>query len=275
VSYGKPQNSIGRISPDVLKSVVLIENKLGQNIGTGFIVSKTNYLGQLKYYLITNKHVIGTWIPGKSFVPDSVIYVMLYSKDHPDPTISATIKISKNGVLDSIVALDEDLKVDVVAINLKVMESFSKQDICDTKSFPFECLVPMRQIETKVNCSIGSELFALGYPAGKMSLPEGTPLAKKIGIACHLDPTSYFMWNHPLTDSTKLIFPSADSIFLVEGQLYHGNSGGPVIVPLDDKTANNQNYVLGIVSSGNTKEGLAFVFSSDYVIKLITRLENK
>ncbi len=70
-------------------------------------------------------------------------------------------------------------------------------------------------------------------------------------------------------------------LFLIDGLIVPGNSGGPVLLPAGESFGQNltggqfairmtqNNRIIGIVSSINGPSGLTFAYSSDYIDELI------
>lgn len=126
---------------------------------------------------------------------------------------------------------------------------------------------------------LGSQVFALGYPAGVSSLKNNYPLAKT-GYLASLPGEEFEIQLVPPTNHFS------GKVYLVDGLIVGGNSGGPVILPSTLKflsrkdgqlswlTNPTENYVIGLVSQ-TVQGGLSLVYSSDYIRDAIEIFENR
>ena len=141
-------------------------------------------------------------------------------------------------------------------------------------------LIPLQDVKSATTIGIGSQIFAIGYPAGIKLDKTNFPIAKSGYISSPLSgkiELTTSVLNHanrpcPLTYNCKF--------FLVDGLIIGGNSGSPIVNPNETKyrISNGQiqftqnpipNLIIGIVSSGMNGTGISIIFPSDYILELV------
>ncbi len=231
-------------------------------------------------FLITNKHMISDWkaVDGNISEYDPSILVFFYSEDgkplrlnvgnaserqkryilpHPNPNVDVA----------ALVLLDEWSGVKADSFDVSMLPSFS-----ETNSF--------------YSLGMGDQVYALGYPHGIVAQRNNYPVAKTGWLSSV--PGEELNLRVPATNRFGVLtnVTIAGKIFVVDGLLVPGNSGGPVIMPstLDFATDEKgkffysarpkSNRVIGVMSMSSLQAGLSFVFSSDYVLDLITKFDD-
>ena len=129
--------------------------------------------------------------------------------------------------------------------------------------------------------SYGSHVFTVGFPAGNKSYKTNLPLAKSGYIASSLkgDLVMEQTWLNRQKQVVKAL--TEGKIFIVDGLIIPGNSGGPVLIPKETiwRTINGQemhyspgqNAIIGIVSNIFNGTGLTTVFSSDNILEVFQK----
>jgi Trypsin-like peptidase domain len=228
------------LSIDLIQATVQVEQPLGdgtRTVGTGFLISDPTPDGKPRTILVTANHVFRK-MPG----PIATIGFRIEQADgswryDPEP-----LKIRDGDKELWIHHPDRDLAVIVI----KAPPAFAKAAIPEgwlaaDDTFVKEGLTP------------GDEMLALGFPEGLSANTAGFPILRSGRVA-----------SFPLAPSTA--FPT----FLLDFNVFPGNSGGPVYVnvaphgpaPADSKTQggfiagvltqqvelNSQNLSIGIVT---------------------------
>lgn len=283
------QDRAGRVKLEVLKAVVKIElppNAKGFTpVGTGFIVSREILIMGIrtrKTFLVTNKHILGDWNVADGDIKNYYdwINVYLYRRNASSGLYYKPMKIAlkkKNGEIIHKVKIHPEPKIDIGIIELDLSPS---QNI-DLTGFDVTYLLPFNKITAWLT-GIGDQVFALGYPFGITSLKNDYPIAKS-GYLASL-PGQEFVVNSRCENRKKQIVSVriTGKILVIDGLIVGGNSGGPVIMPIETKISRDpktnqlqfasmatKNFVIGIVSSILGPSGLSIAYSSDYVIDLI------
>ena len=285
------QQQRGRVKTEILKAVVKIELPPGENgftpIGTGFLVSREVSIGGTptrKTFLVTNKHILGDWNAAdgdivnyhdwinvylyRTIATSGLYYkpskIFLKDKDgKPLPKV----KIHANPIIDvAIIALDEEL---------------SRSNDIELVSFDVDDLFPFNGVSTWLT-GIGDQVFIMGYPLGMSSLKNNYPIVKP-GYLASLSGEE-FVVNYPCKNRNNELVTTriAGKILAIDGLLTAGNSGGPVVLPIETKKPRDpktneiqrfseppKNFVLGIVSSVLGHSGVNIAYSSDYILFLI------
>jgi S1-C subfamily serine protease len=285
------QEHPGRVQPELLKAVLKIDLPSKEDgfipSGTGFLVSReTTIKGTTtrKTFLVTNKHVLGDWNAADGDIAKYNDYVNAYfyrtiakSGQYYEP-----LKISlkdKDGNLIRKVKIHRNPRIDIALIALD--EELSPSNNIDLFSFDVSYLLPFDNITTWFT-GIGDQVFALGYPLGITSVRNNYPIAKSGYLASV--PGEEFIVNFPVMNRNRQIVTTRieGKILAVDGLIVGGNSGGPVVLPIETKvrrdpksnqlqfaTEATKNYVIGIVSGVLGSSGVSIVYSSDYVRELI------
>lgn len=274
------QDSTSRIDERYLHTIVNIENRKGsmKEIGTGFIVGVKRQSG-LSCYLVTNKHVISdNYTPFDPIRLSDSVYVSLYLKadKYKNKICRVLLKDNANNIL-STVKLYPDPSIDVAVIN--VTNIFIGNP--DVEAYYMDTsVIGHYENMTNIKLGLGSQIFALGYPAAQKLSSGNLAIAKSGYIASSLSgKTEYEMIFLNRAKSPRKLYLKG-KFFIVDGLLIPGNSGSPIINPKEKniyfpggntiyKEQNIRNYVVGIMSSGVVGTGLSIVYSSDYFLELI------
>ena len=285
------QDQPGRVQPELLKAVVKIElppnDKGFTPTGTGFLVSREATIGGAttrKTFLVTNKHVLGDWNAAdgdivsyndwinvyfyRTTATSGLYYkpLKIFLKDKDSKAIHK-IRIHGNPTIDiALIALDEEL---------------SPSNNIDLVSFDVSYLLPFNKITTWFT-GLGDQVFAMGYPLGITSLKNNYPIAKS-GYLASL-PGEEFVVNFPVVNrkNERVSARIEGKILAIDGLIVGGNSGGPVVLPIETKvrrdpktkqlqfgTEATKSFVIGTVSSVLGPSGVNIAYSSDYVQDLI------
>jgi hypothetical protein len=261
-----------------IRSVVNIDNN-----GTGFLVRRRLPADNSResYYLITNKHMIGTYEPMcKIFTPRNSVDVFLYYKDDSKKFEKFTFPlVDKSGLLDKEVKLHPNMNIDVAAINITKYLADSL-DLLSVNVFSEEQLFQINAKYPVPVFGMGSEVLAIGYPAGISSIKTKRPLAKSCIIASDLGNNFDIQELREDCNKHRNFINIEGAFFLIDGLIIGGNSGGPVISKRKNTEFIDINgthhsveplipYVLGIVSRTIGNTGLTIVVASDEIIKTI------
>lgn len=268
----------GSIEERVLKCIINIDG-----LGTGFLVERQipNQLGKSKIFLITNKHMIGSWNMVDPFIPKPKITGYFYSNQLGIPTIALDITIldAKNNYLPT-VKIHPRHKIDIVVIDVT-------QQILTTPNLyisrlDMSYLVPLEDIGKNTYTGVGDQVFAIGYPAGITSKNTNLPIVKSGFISSSLsgDLEIYSNWKDRIGNIHKV--SGEGKFFLVDGLIVGGNSGGPIVHPRQRKYKVEKgqlsytkdeipNLVFGIVSYTLTDTGISVIYSSDHILELINQ----
>jgi hypothetical protein len=265
----------GKVDENFLKAVVYI--KKDSSSGTGFIIGVANGK-DIKFFLVTNKHMIGHWSMVDSFIPAKEIIVTLYRSDENQRFFDVTIPIlDVANKLNKNVVIHHDPSVDIACIYLNDflkgvgMVSFTTLDP--------KFLAPLDSIKKTAFIGLGSQVFAIGYPANIMISKSNEPIVKSGHIASSFsgDLDLVERWTDRYNRNVELT--NRSKYFLVDGIIIGGNSGGPVISPIINLSYERghaylhdpplQNRIIGIVSYLKFNTGITIVYAADYILELI------
>lgn len=269
-------------NPEILDSRLInavVQIAADTTFGTGFLIRSGE-----KTLLVTNKHVIGDWNPIDPMLFFNKIKVTLYS-GNAEQILPLTIElnISKNGIPFNEVKIHESEKIDIAVIDIsnQIKELVKRFWLSNTNFIDTSKLIRLNKINHMV--SYGSQVFAIGYPAGIKSFLTNQPIVKTVNISSSLDGKLIFQqqWKNRNKDSVNI--KTEGSVFIVDGNIVGGNSGGPIITSkqIIHIEANNQvlkskgmdNYIIGIVSNIWKNQGLTLVFSSDNIQEVIRQFD--
>jgi hypothetical protein len=275
----------GRIANDFWKGVIILQATINTNgngvVGTGFVISKQlvqNGTTNRVKYLITNKHMIGDWNLADGNISNfySPIFYWPYQTNSSPAAFSV---LTTNKELSPKILLHPNPKVDVVAIVID--DSFVIGS--ETRDIDIDILLPFGSTNI---LSYGDQLFALGYPNGIFSARNHYPIAKAGYLATFPGDEFEYLITVSNRQNIAVAVAPAGKIYLVDGLIVGGNSGGPVILPSETRVRTNpetwrfefttrptENDIIGIVSQSAPQLGLAIVYSSDYIRDLITLFE--
>jgi len=286
------------IDDAVVKSVVQIltpprANRRG-DIGTGFLITvpleAANEQG-LASFLVTNKHMLGEWNPiDGDFDHNDWIMVRLYRDmlipEGPVEEVQVQLKMP-DGKLDlSRLALHPEKTVDVAVVRIDDVVMKHQKQIrkrLKFRSLTKDWLEPFAELPGPYGY-IGAPVFALGYPRGITSLLTNYPIAKRGHLAATAGEEIALDTSWTLRNGQQSGIVVRGKLFLIDGLIVSGNSGGPIVFPgagaigKDPKTeqltikARGSSKVLGIVSGGFGSSGLSYAYATDYFRSLIDDL---
>lgn len=272
-NYDYPQDYIGRIDENMLRVIVNLEMSSGST-GTGFLVNK-----EKEIFLVTNKHMIGQYSLVDPFVLDDSISVFFYPST-PNSSIKKIIPLKDaQGNPAKEVRLHSSKDVDIAVIDVTSIFNADKNIAHNYVGTGF--LIPIKDISKETFLGFGSQVFAIGYPAGFKLASSNYPIAKSGLIASSLSGNLEIMTSWKNRSSVQVTKTLDTKFFLVDGLIIGGNSGGPIICPrdfyykIDDKhelqSVNYKiaNLIIGIVSFGWPDTGLTVIYPCDYILELI------
>jgi hypothetical protein len=276
------QDKPARIKTGLWQSVVRLES---HGVGAGFMVSDAITRGpntQRIRFLITNKHVIGDYNLADGNIRNFYKTLNIWNYREDGKATPLTIVDTNGAPRKNFVFMHPDPKIDIAMIALL-------DEGVDVKGWSFDISYLEAFSETNWVC-FGDQIFALGYPNGIHSMNNSVPIAKA-GYLSSL-PGEPFRLNIGTTNRQGLfcVTDFEAKVYIVDGLLVPGNSGGPVIMPSENFFRHNPtndaleftkketlNKVIGIMSMslGNINDtGLSIVYSSDYIIEMIKLYEN-
>lgn len=266
--YEYSDEYVGRLDTAFLRSVVNIKSKAGT--GTGFIVET-----EKRQFLVTNKHVAGTFAFSKRDTLHDSIGVYFYNQK-ADSSIFKILTIKMNGKLKDNVRPHRSEYIDIVAIELT--DLFKSDSLLGKYSIPDTHLIRLAKIPAHVGVGFGSHVFAIGYPANLRFATTNFPIAKTGVVASALNGNLDILVE---VEKGKAPLRFNKMFFMVDGLIIGGNSGGPIVAPrefrflvnkdrvFDSMIYSEQNPVLGIVSFGWENTGLTVIYPCDYILDLI------
>ena len=233
----------------ILKSTVYIKNSFG-NVGTGFLISKSVEENRKGLFLITNKHMLRKDGAGEY---TKSIDVRFYAIDQAKGVEWVRIPVLlDDNQFANIVFMHPKEEIDIVGILISPIAA-QMQDRISFMNLGEDTIVT-REISQKEYIDSGEDLVVLGYPAGIFSENNYLPLMKSGLLAS--------------SSSEDLLLKLGNKeikgkIYLVEGALFGGNSGGPVLVKVRERIKREEDglrqtvqigqylpiYLLGVQSS--------------------------
>jgi hypothetical protein len=253
------------------------------NRGTGFLVCQNIVRpggSNRIIYLVTCKHMLGdyTIFDGNIGNYYETLNVFFYNTNRKHATFKL---VDAKGQPNEKIYLHPDPHVDVALIAL--LDEYSVDILGDSVYLDRSLLLNF----TNQNVlSYGETVMALGYPNGISSSRENHPLVKA-GEVSNI-PGEEFILDMPGFNRAGVHTNTVleGKVYLVNGLLVPGNSGGPVIIPAHFKFRYNPetqqrqvskpipNMVVGIVSMGLTESGLSVIYSSNYIMDLLKMHED-
>jgi S1-C subfamily serine protease len=203
---------------NVFQSTYKIQG-LNGSLGTAFIVGKPTRIGSKYSYpvLITAKHVMDGCLGDSAIVFFRKVNGTNYSKN------PIKIPIRNNGKALYTVHPKED----VAALYIKIPNGIDVQ-ILGIQSLTDDSILNV------INVHPGMELFVLGFPLGYESNSAGFPILRSGKIA-----------SYPIIPTSE--FPT----FLLDFEVFKGNSGGPVFMNqtyMEEDNFITCKKILGLVS---------------------------
>jgi len=246
------------VRKDLLTAVVQISNQDG--LGTGFVMCDSAFK---KFYLITNKHVVGKWGGmGDSVDVYNKISVIFYGANGA-PSYQDILLKDANGNISNILKMHPNRNIDVAIVKLANTITHGDTIKYSQRAIPLDFLKSYKDLTTdEMALSIGSTVFAIGYPLGARDVTTNEPIVKHAYISSDISKEFSFPANHGVFKG-KIIF--------LDGLINHGNSGGPVVTPqiIYLPLHPTQNYIIGLVSQGWDGTGMSLIYSSDYIKEVI------
>ena len=241
------------LSVDLIQATVQVEQPLGdgtRTVGTGFLVSDPTPDGRPRVVLITANHVFRK-MPG----PIATIGFRIENADgswryDPEP-----LKIRDGAKELWIHHPDRDIAI----ISIEAPPAFAKAAI------PKDWLAGDDTF-SKANLSPGDQMLALGFPEGLSANAAGFPILRSGRVA-----------SFPLSPATA--FPT----FLLDFNVFPGNSGGPVYVDaslehgLADATK-PEGFIAGMLTQqvelNSQNLSIGIVTHAKYIREALTLLDN-
>jgi S1-C subfamily serine protease len=274
-----------KIDERLINSVIhiTIPNKNIDSIsfGTGFLISVFEKVPITeKVYLVTNKHMVGSWSLVDSFIPYDNILIDLYPKIKSNPIIQKAIKIKNSlGNLSSFIILHPNPLVDLALIDLTNLYKENLNSNIYWQIADSSFLMGSAEME-KLKIGYGEQVFAIGYPSNVMISGSNLPIAKSSYISSSTRGNFKVDLNiFSRKGELKKASPGGN-FFLVDGLIIGGNSGGPVICAnqttigftkdkLGVTRSQRSSGIIGIVSMFLPGTGIAVIYSSDNILDLI------
>lgn len=204
----------------VLKSTVFIKNQYG-NVGTGFLMSKRLGNDNKAIFLMTNRHVLRKDVTGPY---SEYIDVRFYKKDpRPGEERIRWVRLpilKRNNGFQEIVFMHPEEYVDVAGILINDVVNHLSKEVDFTNLS--DDMILTRKIAQEESVDSGEDLLILGYPAGIFSETNYLPLVKP-GL---LSSSSSEDLSLNLGNGQAI----KGKIYLIDGSLFGGNSGGPVFI---------------------------------------------
>jgi hypothetical protein len=242
------------LSIDLIQATVQVEQPLGdgtRTVGTGFLISDPTPDGKPRVILVTANHVFAK-MPG----PIATIGFRIENADGSWKYDPEPLKI-RDG--------DHELWIhhpnrDLAVIEIKVPPSFANAALPESwlandDTFVKEQLAP------------GDEMLALGFPEGLSANAAGFPILRSGRVA-----------SFPLAPSKA--FPT----FLLDFNVFPGNSGGPVYVnvaphpPAGENDRNHGGFIAGVLTQqvelNSQNLSIGIVTDAKFVRETLSLLDN-
>ncbi|MDB5091547.1 MAG: hypothetical protein JWR09_5541 [Mucilaginibacter sp.] len=254
------------------KKKTIVVDSLIVSAGTGFFVFRRMPDATSRIFLVTNKHMIGSWSLNDSLVTAKNVFVGFYTKNGLFKNITISLN-DATGKIAPYVHPYPNQVVDVVVIDItSFLSDIALSDVA-LFGIPIENLVSLANLNL-CNIYTGSQVLIAGYPSGIGIASQSRPIIKSAIISSPLTTIDIIITienrNHQAVMNSLY-----GKIILIDGYIVGGNSGGPVFTPRDkiisDPKVNlgQVNYVIGIVSSVYNNTGVSVLYSSDYIKDLI------
>lgn len=221
--------------------------------------------------------MVGSWSPVDSLVYSNIISIYPYSSVKKQPSyLKLNIKIANIGkpILNKI-KVHPNQKIDIAVID--ITNDISNFPVENTGFIDTSYFLTLEKAKSFL--TYGSQVFTIGYPAGIKSFKTNEPLVKSGYLASSLDGNLVMEQNWINRQGMTIKTLIEGKIFIVDGLIIPGNSGGPVKISqevgwftINGKLQHLQdlkNYFIGIVSNIYTNTGLATIFSSDNILEVI------
>lgn len=255
------------------KKKTIVVDSLIVSAGTGFFVFRRMPDGTSRIFLVTNKHMIGSWSLNDSLVTAKNIYIGFYTKNGLYKNITLLLNDGA-GKIAPYVHPYPNQAVDVVVIDItNFLADIALSDVA-LFGIPIENLVSIGNLNL-YNIYTGSQVLIAGYPSGIGIASQSRPIIKAAIISSPLTTTIDIIITMENRNHQTVMNSLYGKIILIDGYIVGGNSGGPVFTPRDKNISDpkvnlgQSNYVIGIVSSVYNNTGISVIYSSDYIKDLI------
>jgi hypothetical protein len=231
IDFGGSITLIKTIEEQLLFSTLKVECINSQNqitcIGTSFLVQKQVAENAYKIYLVSNRHVL---CAENSF---QITFTVL-KDDLSGPDIGNTFPVPITNVNKHIYT-HPDKDIDIAAMDITGLFNMFPNRLF-FQSIPYEMLATFDEDELNV----AQNVMFVGYPDNRYDKKNNIPIIRSGLIA-----------SHPKYDY------NGKKIFIIDGQVFPGSSGSPVIVNLTVESwktgsitvGKNKIRLLGVVSS--------------------------
>lgn len=267
-------DTCGPINRKIINTVIEIQK--GNEVGSGFLV----YMGGKKL-LVTNKHMIGNWSPVDSLICNDSIFIFPYSTINSGASfLKVGINIATHGIpIPFKVKTHINPKIDIAVIDIGSdinKLSLDNTDFIDTTYF-------LTLDKAKSVLTYGSQVFTIGYPAGVKVFKTNQAIVKSGYLASSMDGNLVMeqTWQNRKGMVIKTL--TDGKIFIVDGLIIPGNSGGPVVTSqeivwfkIDGQLKHLQNvanYFIGMVSNVYNNTGLSTIFASDNILEVVRQFK--
>jgi len=263
-------DTAGPVSKDLIRNVVEITK--GGFVGSGFIVQ----MGK-KFLLVTNKHMIGEWSPVDSLIYSDKIGINLYGGHGATRfTYPIGIPLTTNCVPNNKrIKVHPNPKIDIAVVDI----TYELNAFASAASVVIDTSMLLNMEGMKKLLTYGSQVFTIGYPNGQKAFTTNEPLVKAGFISSSIDGDLIIEQTWVNRKNQKIKILSEGKIFIVDGLIIPGNSGGPVLLSREVKWFyiggelvhynDMNNAYIGIVSNITPNTGLTVIFSSDNIMEVI------
>lgn len=173
-------------------------------IGTGFFLNKKLEDDKYKVFLVSNKHVL--------FTTDKIRISICKSKDDlaTEPNIGNFITIPISNIR-KITNIHSDNRIDIAVIDITRLFILISEKKLFFKSISYDMLATFEEEEL----NIAQNIMFIGYPDNRYDIVNNLPIIRNGLIA-----------SHPKYDY------NGAKIFIIDGQVFPGSSGSPVMINL-------------------------------------------
>lgn len=219
-------NSVVSIGINPQNQFQVLSNPEPQWIGTGFLFGRPVHDSNPRtytVYLVTNKHVIANY----------TTIVMRFNTLQGNQTCDLNLNLIQNG--NQLWIGHPDLNVDVAAIQIDP-EILSKNGTVFNFFEPEQHCLSISQMK-QIGTSEGDFIYVLGFPMGQVTSLNNYVISRLGSIA-----------------RIKDLLNFNQKSFLIDANVYPGNSGGPVISKpeftfIQGTQSNTSAHLLGMVKS--------------------------
>ncbi len=222
------------VEEQLLFSTLKIESLDSENrtasIGTGFLVNKIIHDNFYKTYLVSNRHVL--------FATDTIrLTFTKFLEDLSGPNIGSTfsIPITKTNANTFI---HKDPEIDIAVMDITGLFNLIPNTLY-YKGIDYNMLATFEEEEL----SVAQNIMFIGYPDNRYDVKNNMPIIRTGLIA-----------SHPKYDY------NGSKMFIIDGQVFPGSSGSPVIINLTVES-----WKTGSISIGENKIRLLGVVAATMI----------